>query len=129
MVQAERHLLDCARYIELSPVRAGLGGMPSTYRWSSYGANASGRSDPAVTPHPLYDALDPSPIRRRSTYWRLFAEPFDDALVDRIRACTEGGWALGDDDFRRRVEASAGRRATPLPCGRPRGRPKGGGGG
>jgi hypothetical protein len=33
--------------------------------------------------------------------------------------CSQGGWALGDARFARRIAAAAGRRATPLPPGRP----------
>jgi len=42
MVQSERYLLSCYRYIELNPVRAGMVESPEEYRWSSYGYNAWG---------------------------------------------------------------------------------------
>jgi putative transposase len=36
LVDSERYLLTCMRYIELNPVRAGLVTQPGEYRWSSY---------------------------------------------------------------------------------------------
>jgi putative transposase len=42
LVQSERYLLSCYRYIELNPVRAGMVSRPEEYRWSSYAINAWG---------------------------------------------------------------------------------------
>ena len=53
LVEAERYLLTCQRYIELNPVRAkGLADRPENYRWSSYHANALGRGDARLTAAP-----------------------------------------------------------------------------
>jgi putative transposase len=57
VVQCERYLLNCHRYIELNPVRAGLVGHPGDYRWSSYHTNGWGRSSAMLTPHAMYLAL------------------------------------------------------------------------
>jgi putative transposase len=53
LVQSERYLLVCSRYIELNPVRAGMVTRPEAYRWSSYRANALGEwvFRPNVTAH------------------------------------------------------------------------------
>jgi putative transposase len=56
-VQAETYLLLCQRYIELNPVRAGMVSDPGEYRWSSYRANALGKVDAVLSPHPLFLAL------------------------------------------------------------------------
>lgn len=42
------------RYIELNPVRAGIVEKPIEYYWSSYAANAYGKEDRVVSPHPIY---------------------------------------------------------------------------
>ena len=68
-VLAPRYLLQCMRYIELNPVRAGLVSHPADFRWSSYRANALGKEDPLVTPHPCYYALGRTPQARRAA-WR-----------------------------------------------------------
>lgn len=71
-VRVRRHLYACMRYIELNPVRARLARHPGAYRWSSYSANALGRQDDLVTPHPFYYALGRSVEDRRAAYRRLF---------------------------------------------------------
>jgi REP element-mobilizing transposase RayT len=47
IVDSDRYLLACMRYIELNPVRAGLVEHPERYPWSSHRANAFGVSDPS----------------------------------------------------------------------------------
>jgi REP element-mobilizing transposase RayT len=39
-VDTESYLLECSRYIELNPLRAGIVGRPEQYRWSSFVAKA-----------------------------------------------------------------------------------------
>ena len=57
LIHADTYLLTCQRYIELNPVRAGMVDDPAHYRWTSYRANALGRADDQLTPHPVYRAL------------------------------------------------------------------------
>ena len=61
LVEAETYFLACQRYVELNPVRAGMGPDPAAYPWSSFSANAGAQPDPVITPHPLYLALGPTP--------------------------------------------------------------------
>lgn len=119
-IDSEAYLLACCRYIELNPVRAGMARHPRQHRWSSHGANALGRPDPLVSPHPLYRALGRSSAERQAAYRALFRERLAEDFVDSLRGATNGGWALGDAAFKRRVAKAARRRAEPLPRGRPR---------
>jgi putative transposase len=54
LVDSDRYLLACYRYIELNPVRADVVGRPEDYPYSSYHANALGKPDGLVTPHSIY---------------------------------------------------------------------------
>ena len=71
-IHARQYLLACMRYIESNPVSAQLVTRPGAYRWSSYRANALGREDALVTPHPLYYALGRTPEARQAAYRALF---------------------------------------------------------
>jgi putative transposase len=119
LVHAERFLLTCMRYIELNPVRAGMVQRPADYPWSSYRANAQGQPDGLVTPHELYRRLARSSEERLSAYRQLFRAQISKGDLDAIRESTHKGWALGNDRFRAKVERLSGRRAAPLPRGRP----------
>ncbi len=57
LIDTDSYLLQCHRYIELNPVRAGTVEDPGHYAWSSHGHNAFGRHNPLLHSHPLYLAL------------------------------------------------------------------------
>jgi REP-associated tyrosine transposase len=117
-IHSEPYLMACYRYIELNPVRAKMVRHPRDHRWSSYRANAQGVVDPIVSPHPLYRSLGRSARERQESYRALFRERLPDDFVDALRNATNGGWALGDEEFKRRISKGAKRRAEPLPKGR-----------
>lgn len=118
IVESDRYLLACMRYIELNPVRAGLVEHPERYPWSSHRANAFGVSDPLVRAHPLYRTLGTTPANRRAAYLTLFGPAVADDETHAIRDATQNAWALGGAEFRRGVER-LGRRAERAPLGRP----------
>ena len=122
LVGSGHYFLACSRYIELNPVRAWLVAQPNEHPWSSYGANADGRTDPLLTPHSEYLGLGNDPASRASAYRALFAEVLPDELVDEIRIHLQQQKVLGTDRFRSWVEARTGRFATVRPVGRPAGR-------
>jgi putative transposase len=126
IVDSDRYLLACMRYIEQNPVRAGMAERPEDYRWSSHRANGFGAPDPLVTPHRNYQALGTSPAARRSSYLALFDQPVADEETHAIRDATQFAWALGSAAFRRGVER-LGRRAERVPLGRPAGASAAGG--
>ena len=51
------YLLNCARYVERNPVRAGLCDRPAEYPWSSAKAHLDGKDDILVRVKPLLDML------------------------------------------------------------------------
>src|SRR5262249_39743315 len=57
VVESERYLLACMRYIELNPIRASLASDPVEYRWSSYAHHVGQVVDPLITDHPLFWSL------------------------------------------------------------------------
>jgi putative transposase len=118
IVEDERYLLTCMRYIELNPVRAGMVPRPGEYPWSSFRANAQGAHDPLVSPHALYWELGSSAETRRKAYRSLFSSPISERDLCVIRDSTQHAWALGSAAFRRKIGA-LGRRAGRLPAGRP----------
>lgn len=119
IVESERYLLSCYRYIELNPVRAGLVGHAADYSWSSHGCNGAGEVSRLITPHPLYQALGSSSETRRAAYRALFRGHMEASLMRRIREALNQGRALAGERFRRDMEA---RLSRPMGAAR-RGRP------
>jgi putative transposase len=120
LIDSERYLLTCMRYIEMNPVRAEMLAHPGDYPWSSYRANAQGNPDVLIVPHSLYRSLGRTNEERQSAYRQLFRAQISKADVDAIRDATNKGWALGDSRFSAKIEALTKRRAMPLPRGRPK---------
>ena len=120
LTQAETYLLDCQRYIELNPVRAGMVDHPAEYRWSSYRANAQNETDELVTSHSVYRALGIDVASRQAAYRELFRRELEPGFVDEIRRSTNGNFVLGDARFAEQIAAALGRRAMPGKSGRPR---------
>ena len=120
LIDSETYLLTCMRYIELNPVRAGVVAHPNDYGWSSYRANATGIDNPMLTPHVLYRRLGHGAEVRQSAYRQLFRGQIAKADLEAIREATNKAWVLGNDRFREKIEALAGRRSAPGPRGRPR---------
>lgn len=120
LIDTERYLLICMRYIELNPVRARMVRHPRDCRYSSHRAHAYGEADPLVHDHELYERLGRSAHAREVAYRQLFRAQTAHADVDAIRAATNKAWVLGEDRFNRKVQRLAERRAAPLAKGRPR---------
>ena len=119
LVHADAYLLACQRYIELNPVRAGIAETPEHYRWTSYHANAMGKPDATLTPHPLYLALGREPEDRRATYRDLLRAQFPRATLGVIRLALGQCQPLGDARFHAEIERRTGVRREARPRGRP----------
>lgn len=123
LIEAERHLLACMRYIDLNPVRAGMVAQPEDYPWSSYRHHAGLRDDAWLTPHPLYWALGNTPFARQAEYAKLVQGGLDEGQRAELGRAAHGGWVLGSADFVAGLEKRTERRLTRLAAGRPPGRP------
>ena len=124
LVEADRYLLACQRYIESNPVRAGRVAAAADWPWSSHRHHAGLVVDPLVRPHPTVWALGNTPFERESAYRRLFEEPGSQGEHDWLKACLLGGKPTASTDFQRRLESSHAVRLLPRPVGRPRRTPR-----
>ena len=121
IVDDDRYLLTCMRYIELNPVRAGIVQKPGEYPWSSFRGNAGSARDALISPHMLYWELGGNAEARQASYRALFCSAVSAEDLNIIRDSTQHGWALGSMAFRQKIGA-LGRRAKRLPMRRPRGK-------
>jgi putative transposase len=127
LVEADRYLLACQRYIESNPVRAGRVASAAEWLWSSHRHHVGLAIDPLVRPHPTVWALGNTPFERESAYRRLFDEGVSQADQEWLGACLSKGKPVASTHFQRQLETSAGLRLIPRPVGRPRVRTQDGG--
>jgi putative transposase len=119
LVQTDRYLLCCYRYVELNPVRAGMVTRPEEYRWSSYHSNAWG--DPGwLKPHEEFVRLAATPEERAYAYRELFRSELSDMDLHLIRKAAHYCQPVGDDRFRRQIESRYGIKLGQTARGRPR---------
>jgi putative transposase len=124
LVDSERYLLACYRYIELNPVRAAMVEVPGDYAWSSYRANAQGRADRLVSPHDEYARLGTTVDERCAAYRALFLEAIGEDRMSEIRAYVQQQRALGASRFQAVIEAELKCVATVRPRGWQPGKPR-----
>lgn len=110
IIDSERYLLACSRYIELNPVRANMVSNPADYLWSSYHHNALGKCDEVLVPHALYRQLGISHAQRMATYASLFDNCLEKEVLNRLRAGTETGSVIGNNRFCEQIEQMLQRR-------------------
>lgn len=123
LIDSERYFLQCSRYIETNPVRAGIVSRPVEYRWSSFRSNAEGVSDALARRHPVYLALGRWGSARREAYRALFDTPLELPELETIRGATNRGRVLGFDDNRPELERALGRSLSVAKHGGNRRRP------
>jgi REP-associated tyrosine transposase len=95
------HLLACARYVELNPVRAGLTTAPSKYRWSSAKAHIKRKDDCLVKVGPL--------LGLAKNWRRLLTSAATEEQIKAFREHERTGRPLGDEAFQKRLEKKLGR--------------------
>ena len=123
-LEPEGYLLRCMRYIELNPVRAKMVANAGAYRWSSFSANATGRENVMITPHPVYQKLGDTQEARAYAYRKSFDEEpegVDRSVIDEeIRSATRQGVLIAGTTY----AADVARRLNSEVTAKPRGRPK-----
>ena len=107
------HLLACARYVELNPVRAGLAVRAEDWPWSSARAHLAGQGDGLVKLQPLLDQVGD---------WAGFLDAgLSEAEHAAIRSGERTGRPLGSPEFVAGLEQRLGRalaRQKPGPKGK-----------
>ena len=117
LIDSKAYLLTCMRYIELNPVRAGMTSRPREYRWSSYLANAYGRTDPLLSAHPVFEGLGTSPAQRQQAYRNSFRQILDNDLLNAIRTAVNRGLILGRNSFQERIKKMTALQSRPDSAG------------
>ncbi|MBL4682904.1 MAG: transposase [Pseudomonadales bacterium] len=105
IVQNNKYLINCQKYIEMNPVRAGMVKKPEEYKWSSYQSSAFGKTSKLWHPHSAYLSLGQNSEERQKCYRELLASPMDEDELENIRHSAQKGIVLGNKEFREQVSA------------------------
>lgn len=120
LIDTERYLFTCHRYIELNPVRAGIVRHAGEYPWSSHRFYAKGERNRLITPHSRYLALGTNESERREMLRQLFGDAIANEELVSLRTALNKGWAMGSAPFLAEMQRRLGRSVLPPRRGRPR---------
>jgi putative transposase len=115
IIDTDAYLLQCGKYIELNPVRAGIVTLPEDYRFSSYKHYAKESVDLIITSNPAYMGLSNSTEERRKQYIEFVV---DSGIISTERFSKQ--LFIGSESFIRRLQEYYRIRNVTLKRGRPK---------
>ena len=107
-VDTESYLLECSRYIELNPLRAGIVGRPEQYRWSSFGAKAGLWEDRRLDLDPCHLAMGETEQQRQSRYAAFVSRGVRSSELMLIREALQRGQLTGSERFVDEIDRKVG---------------------
>ncbi|WP_198525672.1 transposase [Thiomicrorhabdus sp. Kp2] len=120
LIDSDRYLFACMRYIELNPVRAGMVLRPDEYVYSSYHCNALNLADELITPHTEFVKLSDKPDLRSVFYANLFEQVIPNDVLAELKAGYQSGTPAGSGQFKESIEKVLQRKLGYSVRGRPK---------
>lgn len=119
LIETDRYLLACMRYVDRNPVRAGIVVAPESFEWSSYRARIGLEETGWLDEDPCTRSLAKTAEQCRQRY-REFVEQGEDELeLKLIRSALQRGQVTASDLFVKNVENQLGREISCRAPGRP----------
>lgn len=118
VIEAGTYFVDCLRYVDTVPVRAGLVEQAQEWPWSSASHHLGQRRVAGVSDHPQWLTLGNTPFAREAAYLALLGQPFPPELAEGIERAARLGWPLASEAFVERLAGEVARRVSPLRRGR-----------
>lgn len=119
VIEPERHLLACMRYVEDLASGADQGTGLGRDSWSSAAHHLGERVDPIISDHLQYWAQGNTPFEREALYREICQHALTLSEVTQIRNAVMKGWPIGSAEFLNHLATATDRRLLPLPRGRP----------
>lgn len=95
-VGKDEYFIECGKYIELNPVRAGIVEKPEDYPYSSYRYYVYGDNDLLITEDLLYELLGQNIKERQKAYQEMI---IDDIILDSYKKKT---WGSAEERYNER---------------------------
>jgi len=115
IIETDRYLMQCGKYIELNPVRAGMVKLPEEYVFSSYKHYSLGFQDALISDSPAFLSLAEDSQKRRNEYISFVVDA--DMINTNILAKQA---FIGSKEFIRKLHQYYGIKEVTSKGGRPR---------
>lgn len=119
LVDGDRYLLACLRYIELNPLRAAMVVRAQDYRWSSVHAHLGLLPDHRLSFRAEFMALGRDSMQRAYAWQQLLDEAISADEIAALRDYVRQERAYGSARFQSMVEKTLNRPVVVRPPGRP----------
>jgi putative transposase len=120
LIEGERHLLACMRYIELNPVRAGLCTDAAHWPWSSVAHHLGQGRNALITEHEMYWSLGNTPFEREHAYREFLEQGVPSSEQADFTDAVLRGRPVGSEAFLKPLAVDHAAVVTRRPRGRPR---------
>lgn len=120
LVEGERHLLACMRYIELNPVRAGLCAEAQDWPWSSATHHLGQGRQSLISEHALFWSMGNTPFDREHAWREFLGQGVSTAEQGLFTDAALRGRPVASEAFLRPLAEEHARVVEKRPRGRPR---------
>ncbi len=120
LIEGDRHLLACMRYIESNPVRAGLCGEPAQWPWSSAAHHLGLSRQVLITEHEQYWSMGNTPFEREHAYRDFMGQGVSPLEQAQFTDAALRGRPVASEAFLKPLAMDHGHIVVKRPRGRPR---------
>lgn len=120
VVEGDRHLLACMRYIESNPVRTGLCGEPAQWPWSSAAHHLGLSRQALITEHEQYWSMGNTPFEREHAYRDFMGQGVSPQEQAQFTDAALRGRPVASEAFLKPLAMDHGHIVVKRPRGRPR---------
>ncbi|TNC80450.1 MAG: transposase [Oleiphilus sp.] len=119
-IETDAYLLECSRYVELNPVKAGMVEKAEDWKWSSYGQKVGLCKKEWLDFDVCYLGLSKAESERQKNYRQFVESRVDENTTQQIFNSLERCQLTGTGTFTDEIERRLGRRIQNRGPGRPR---------
>ncbi|MCY4745615.1 transposase [Pelomonas sp. UHG3] len=120
LIEGDRHLLACMRYIELNPVRAGICTAAADWPWSSAAHHLGLARNVLISEHEMYWQLGNTPFEREHAYREFLEQGVPSNERAQFTEAVLRGRPVGSEGFLRSLAVDHAAVVVARPRGRPR---------
>ena len=119
VVDPQTYFLQIQRYIEQSPVRAGLVQNPKNWVWSSFAHHVGAETIPWIVDHEIFWSLGNTPFERQHAWQDMASDLMSNNEMEKVSNHLNYGWPIGSPQFLTQLAHQTNRPVIARKPGRP----------